>query len=692
MKKLLTSAVCLWIVIGFTSSCAKRPEGIEEQAAIQAMSRSLFDPSNPAPFSEDLALLSQTSGSPYATDGGYIAPPDSTGSSGEGGYISAPGSGSSSSDSGQSSSSGTGSSSGSGSTSGSSGSSSGSSGSTGGDTVSGGSGSNTPSTGGVDGGNLQPPTPGSNNDTGNLGTGSGNQADAGQTNPNSGSTSGSTDPIDTVDPGAVAVDNNGSVVPVIPPQPPTSDNGGLGDVAVVTPPVVDGGTIPNPDSGVPSNDGGSIGGGTTNPGDDTGSLPSGETSTGGTQDTGSVSGGGTNPTPTQDTGTVAGGGTTPTQDTGSTGTTGGTKPPTCCNPCGCKPQVDPGKLAFQLRRVCSINRSKGTGLFFEEAKNPILTIEAVNNSSGGMTSFWASMGFMRLPQSGEGVLTLNGVKAHSVASFSLKGVDLMKGKFASKLQLAMERFKKNMGSSWRYAYLNVRVCEDGNANGFCFDEPSRHQLAYEVPAFKASAFPRSLQIEVWSGRHLTKSKNPLQCETQYSPLVFDLKGNGLGLVGPDYGVRFDVNDTGYAIGTGWIGDKDDALLVRDLDEDRRIESGAELFGNATRLPSGERALNGFEALRPLDSNGDGFLTYKDQSWDELKLWIDSNRDGVSQRWEMMSLDRAGVESVDLKYVSVLEVDSHGNQTRERSTFVRKVQGQRYVLPVVDVWFNTFFME
>ena len=59
---------------------------------------------------------------------------------------------------------------------------------------------------------------------------------------------------------------------------------------------------------------------------------------------------------------------------------------------------------------------------------------------------------------------------------------------------------------------------------------------------------------------------------------------------------------------------------------------------------------------------------------------------------MMSLDRAGVESIDLNYVKVQEVDRHGNQTRERSTFVRRHQAKRYVLPIVDVWFNSFSAE
>ena len=41
--------------------------------------------------------------------------------------------------------------------------------------------------------------------------------------------------------------------------------------------------------------------------------------------------------------------------------------------------------------------------------------------------------------------------------------------------------------------------------------------------------------------------------------------------------------------------------------DGRIDSGAELFGSATKLKNGARAANGFEAMKEIDSNDDGVL-------------------------------------------------------------------------------------
>ncbi|MFM8269799.1 MAG: hypothetical protein ACKN9V_06375 [Pseudomonadota bacterium] len=438
--------------------------------------------------------------------------------------------------------------------------------------------------------------------------------------------------------------------------PPGQDSSSTGTTG-------EGGSIPGPVS-----DSSTVLGGT-----DTGSvgLPDSSTVIGGT-DTGSIG--------QPDSSTVIGGTDTgsvgqPDSSTVIGGTDTGSVCPSVTSTCACHPKTPSTKIKFQLRRACSIKRSNSKSLFFEEAKNPILSIEAVNNSG-----FLAMPGFYQ------------GSKAFSLASVSLKGVDLMKGKYSGQAALALAAFKKAKGWFWGSTYVDLKVCEDSNQNGFCYDEPLTNQLAIDVPDVKAGSIPRSLQINVFSGRSLTKSNNPSLCESQYSPLVFDLKGNGFEFVGPESGVSFDITDSGTPIPTGWIYSKDDALLVRDLNGSRKIESGAELFGNATRLPSGERAINGFEALRALDSDSNGYITSRDKAWSELRLWIDSNHDGVSQLRELINLDRAGIESISLGYVSVMEVDPFGNQTRERSTFIRRTGGKRHVLVVSDVWFNSFTME
>src|SRR5690606_22584206 len=116
---------------------------------------------------------------------------------------------------------------------------------------------------------------------------------------------------------------------------------------------------------------------------------------------------------------------------------------------------------------------------------------------------------------------------------------------------------------------------------------------------------------------------------------------------PEAGVKFDLNDDGRRIYTGWTAGKDDAFLVRDLNDNGKIDSGAELFGSATRMKDGKRAPNGFEAMKELDSNGDMKLTPKDKEWKSLQLWFDVNHNGVADRGELQPLSAYKIESINL---------------------------------------------
>jgi hypothetical protein len=76
--------------------------------------------------------------------------------------------------------------------------------------------------------------------------------------------------------------------------------------------------------------------------------------------------------------------------------------------------------------------------------------------------------------------------------------------------------------------------------------------------------------------------NPIR----YDPLTLDLNGDGLNTVAlrtPP--LLFDLNATGIKTSVGWVA-PDDGLLVMDRNGNGTIDSGAELFGNAT--PSYEK--------------------------------------------------------------------------------------------------------
>ena len=91
------------------------------------------------------------------------------------------------------------------------------------------------------------------------------------------------------------------------------------------------------------------------------------------------------------------------------------------------------------------------------------------------------------------------------------------------------------------------------------------------------------------------------------------------------------------------------MLARDIDNDGKITSGAELFGNFTKLKNGELARNGAEALKDLDDNNDGVFDEKDTAFNKILVWQDKNSDGVSSSDELKSLSDYGIKSINLEF-------------------------------------------
>lgn len=184
-----------------------------------------------------------------------------------------------------------------------------------------------------------------------------------------------------------------------------------------------------------------------------------------------------------------------------------------------------------------------------------------------------------------------------------------------------------------------------------------------------------------------------------SPLILDLNGDGILTTDEAHPVRFDIDADGVMDSMGWtFWESREGFLAVDLNGNGRIDDGTELFGDATILPTGEEAENGFEALavydRPeLGGTGDGVITETDLIWNDLRLWVDANHDGVSQPNEMRRLRQYGVRAIGLDYSQTDAQDGAGNYHRYTGMYIKEVRryGQRFLetARATDVFFRIF---
>jgi hypothetical protein len=155
------------------------------------------------------------------------------------------------------------------------------------------------------------------------------------------------------------------------------------------------------------------------------------------------------------------------------------------------------------------------------------------------------------------------------------------------------------------------------------------------------------------------------CYISLTPILINVSGSAK-LTDALHGVRFDIFATHSPVLTPWPAAEDDGWLAMDRNGNGTIDSGSELFGNRTRLPSGEQASNGFLALAILDSNGDGLIDARDPQFADLRVWRDRSRDGISQPDELLPLESLGIRAISVDYRLSRKVDEWGNAFRYRA--------------------------
>ena len=133
--------------------------------------------------------------------------------------------------------------------------------------------------------------------------------------------------------------------------------------------------------------------------------------------------------------------------------------------------------------------------------------------------------------------------------------------------------------------------------------------------------------------------------------------------------RFDHNTDGIATATGWAA-AGNGILVLDWDKNGKIDSGKEIFGNHSVLSNGATAAHGYAALAELDSNNDGKVNALDKAFNELRVWIDANSDGISQASELHTLMSLDIQSLNLEHQENSKDLGNGNRLTHIGSYTK----------------------
>lgn len=85
-------------------------------------------------------------------------------------------------------------------------------------------------------------------------------------------------------------------------------------------------------------------------------------------------------------------------------------------------------------------------------------------------------------------------------------------------------------------------------------------------------------------------------------------------------------------------------------------------------------------------NSDGVIDHNDAIYSSLRLWQDTNRNGLSESWELHTLSDLDLEKISLDFRESKRIDQYGNQFCYRAKVIDG-KGAQLGRSVWDVFFK-----
>ena len=179
--------------------------------------------------------------------------------------------------------------------------------------------------------------------------------------------------------------------------------------------------------------------------------------------------------------------------------------------------------------------------------------------------------------------------------------------------------------------------------------------------------------------YIDMQKAQAEQNRRIDPLVFDLGGDGITTISlEESNAFFDLDNNGFAEKTSWVNAKE-CLLAYDKNGDGIINGGNELFGDRTLMKDGRTlASSGFTALAEYDDNKDGKIDGNDAIYTLLRIWQDSDGDGIASAGELKQLVDLGIVSIGLSYSNTGVTDGANNIQVRTGTFTLADDSSRAV--------------